>query len=120
MSNVCDRDIVVLAPEERRLAECAADAQHRAGDCLSLPLGHDPVFDPRRFSGNLLGISRDIAGCKNISCACTQHLVDHNPVIDFYAASSAREVRGETPTPSMTSSASTDPLRQSPPSFRIA
>ena len=73
--NVGDLDIVVLAPEERRLAEWTADAQHRACDGLTLPFGHDPMFYPRLFSRNWFGIASDIARCKNVPCTRTKHLV---------------------------------------------
>lgn len=85
MSNVRNRNIVVLAPEEWRLPEWAADAKHRARDSLSLPLGHNPMLYPRWFSGNRLRIPSEIACCKNVRGACAKHLVDDNTIVDFYA-----------------------------------
>ena len=83
--DIRDRDVIMLAPEKRRFAVSAADAEHRTRNCLSLALRHHPVLYARRFAGNGVRISRHIARCKHIGSAGPQRLADNNPVIYLYA-----------------------------------
>src|SRR5262245_13553336 len=45
VTDVLDRDVVVLAPEERNGIEALAPAEDVARRDLALALGNDPVFD---------------------------------------------------------------------------
>src|SRR5271166_3497086 len=50
MTDVVDRDVVVLAPEERSGREYLAAAKHVERCNLALALGDDPMFDPDRLA----------------------------------------------------------------------
>src|SRR5580704_12276617 len=45
VTDVVDRDLVVLTPEERDRLEPYAVAEHVPGRRLALTLGHNPMFD---------------------------------------------------------------------------
>ena len=50
MPDVCDGDVIMLAPEKRRIAISASDAEHGTRGDLSLALRYHPVFDARSFA----------------------------------------------------------------------
>src|SRR4030088_49656 len=49
MTDIVDRQVVMLAPEERNIGKALAPPQYIARDSLTLALGDDPVFDPELF-----------------------------------------------------------------------
>ena len=61
VADVVDRDVVVLAPEERNSVESLADAEDVASGNLTLTLGHDPVFDANPIAAVRVRPSRDVA-----------------------------------------------------------
>ena len=72
-----------------------------------MAFGQNPMFDAGLFSGDRVRILCDITGGEDFAAArrsasTTMPLSTSNP------AASARDVRGETPTPSTTMAASTD------------
>src|SRR4029079_19502458 len=61
VADVVERDVVVLAPEERDVPERSADARQRARQRLPLPLGQHPVLDARERSTARLRPARAVA-----------------------------------------------------------
>src|SRR5262245_9880789 len=65
VTDIIDRNVVVLAPEERYGVEALALPQHVARHGLALPLGDDPVLDPDVCTGPGIRAARDVTGGKN-------------------------------------------------------
>src|SRR5258708_21899403 len=65
MSDVIDRHVVVLAPEERNIGKPLPLSEHVARCRLALALGHHPVLDPQILAGVAIGPPRDVAGGKD-------------------------------------------------------
>ena len=61
MTDIVDRHVVVLAPEERHRVEALALPEHVARGGLALALGHHPVLDANVLAGVRIGPARDIA-----------------------------------------------------------
>src|SRR5262249_16771514 len=85
MTDIDDRDVVVLAPEERDLGEWLPLSEHVARRGLALPLGHHPMLDPQVLSGVGIGPARDIAGREDAGCARLQVCVDGDAAVDLEA-----------------------------------
>ncbi len=82
VSNVADRKIVVLAPEERDSVEGLGAPKHIAGGHLSLPLGKHPMLDADAATGMRIRPPRDVPGSKDARSARLQMRIDKNTVID--------------------------------------
>src|SRR5262245_12577523 len=75
VADVGDRDVVVLAPEERRGAVRLSAPEDVLRGGLPLPFRHDPVLDPHALAGPRVGIARDVARGENAGRARLEHLV---------------------------------------------
>src|SRR5262245_41607470 len=62
MTDIVDRNVVVLAREERYGVEALTLSEHVARRSLALPFGHDPVLDPDIGAAAGVGPARDVAG----------------------------------------------------------
>ena len=62
VADIIDRDVIMLAPEERHGVELLAAAEHVQRRGLALALGHDPVFDADALAAMRIGPARDVAG----------------------------------------------------------
>ena len=82
VTDIVDRDVVVLAPEERHGVELLAQAQHVERRGLSLALGDHPVLDADRLAAVRVGPARDVAGGEDGRRAGLQKRVDRDPAID--------------------------------------
>ena len=80
MTDVVDRHIVMLAPEERHCVEFFVHSQHVARRSLALALGHHPMLDPDVVAGMRIRPTRDIAG--GVDAASTRLEIG----VDQYAA----------------------------------
>ena len=126
MSDVFDRDVVVLAPEERHRVERFAAPEHVARRDLPLALGDHPVLDSDALSRMRIRPPRDVAGGKDPAGARLEVLVDDHALSSVRPACSASAVDGRTPMPITTKSASIVPpplrrpcgRRPTPPSDR--
>src|SRR5229473_1780006 len=65
VTDIVDRHVVMLAPEERHRIENLALPQHIARGGLSLTLGHHPMLDPDVLPGVRVGPAGNIACRKN-------------------------------------------------------
>src|SRR5581483_3932560 len=82
MADIIDRDVVMLAPEERHGPIGFAPAEHVAGGGLALPLGHHPMLDAHPFAAIAIGPEGDVAGGEYAWSAGFQILVDQDSAID--------------------------------------
>src|SRR4029077_3258209 len=62
MTDIVDRDVVVLAPEERHRDERLAMAEHVARRGLALSFGDHPVLDANGRSAVRVRPARDVSG----------------------------------------------------------
>jgi len=81
MTNVIDRHLVVLAPEERHGVEGLTPAQHVARGHLTLTLGHDPVLNANPLAGVRIRPARDIARREDSGHAGFEEFVDRNATV---------------------------------------
>src|ERR1700739_2072763 len=82
MSDVVDRHVVMLAPEEWHGIEALALAQHVERSDLALALGHHPVLDADPAAGMRIGPAHNIAGGVNAGRAGFEELVHRNAAIE--------------------------------------
>src|SRR6516225_7930944 len=82
MADLVDRDIIVLAPEERDRGIALAAAEQVARGRLALPLGDDPVLDAQPLAAVGVGPAGDVAGRVNAGHAGFEVFVDHHAAID--------------------------------------
>src|SRR3569623_386102 len=82
MADIIDRNIVMLAPEERHGVECFARAQHIARGHLSLALGHNPMLDTYVRALMRVRPARDVARGIDSRRAGLQYSVDDNATVD--------------------------------------
>src|SRR6516162_474619 len=82
MTNVVDRDVVVLAPEERHSVEFLALPQHIAGGGLPLTLSDHPMLDPDILARMRIGPSRYIASGEDAGDAGLEMGVHDDPAIE--------------------------------------
>src|SRR4051794_10050920 len=82
MTDIVDRKVVMLAPEERDVGETFAPPQDIARNGLALELSSDPVFDPERFPTVRIRPSRDIAGGIDSRRAGLQVCVHDHAAVD--------------------------------------
>jgi hypothetical protein len=76
VADIVDRDIVVLAPEERHLSEGCSLPKHVERRGLSLALSNNPVLDADVLTRIWIRPSSDVARGKDIRRACLEILVD--------------------------------------------
>ena len=65
MADIVDRNVVVLAPEERNGVKFLAPPEHVERRGLSLALGDDPMLDANRLAAMRVGPARDVARGEN-------------------------------------------------------
>src|SRR5919108_3682400 len=82
VADVADRDVVVLAPEERYVGERRAVTDEPTGDGLSVPLGQNPVLDPHEPAPTRIGPARRIADGEDASRGCFQRRVHDDALVD--------------------------------------
>src|SRR6516225_5525186 len=82
MADVVDRDVVVLAPEERHRGIALAAAEQVARGRLALPLGDDPVLDAQPLAAVGVGPAGDVAGGENAGRAGVEVFIDDHAAID--------------------------------------
>ena len=82
VADIVDRDVVVLAPEERHGVELLAQAQHVERRGLALALGDHPVLDADRLAAVRIGPAGDVAGGEDARRAGLEKRVDHDAAID--------------------------------------
>ena len=82
MADVVDRNVVVLAPEERRCGEIFALAEHVQRRDLSLALRHDPMLDADGLAAQRIRPARDVAGGENSRRIRFETGVDDDAPID--------------------------------------
>src|SRR5215471_4004434 len=85
MADVVDRDIIVLAPEERDRGIALAAAEQVARGRLALPLGDDPVLDAQPLATVGIGPAGNVAGRVNAGNAGFEVFIDHHAAIDSQA-----------------------------------
>src|SRR5690606_24889208 len=76
-----DRDVVVLAPEERRIGERLVVTEDVPGRLLTLTLGVDPVLHPDTLAVRA-GIAGDVTCGPDVRVAGSQPVVDEHSPID--------------------------------------
>ncbi len=81
VTDVVDRDVVVLAPEERSGRESLAAAKHVERCNLSLALGDDPMFDPDRLAAVRVRPAGDVASGEDARRGRLEIGVDHDAAI---------------------------------------
>src|SRR6516162_1777155 len=91
MADIVDRDVVVLAPEERDRGIALAAAEQVARGRLALPLGDDPVLDAQPLAAIWVRPAGNIASGENAGHAGFEVFIDHHAAIDRQA-SGAREI----------------------------
>src|SRR6185437_5802805 len=87
VSDVVDRNVVVLAPEERDRIESLAATEHVERGGLAMPLGDDPVLDADCRAAVRVGPAGDVAGRIDIGRAGLQEFVDGYTAVDRQAGS---------------------------------
>jgi hypothetical protein len=78
MTDVVDRDVVVLAPEEGHVGKGLAPAENVACRPLALSLRDDPVLDANGAAMPDVGIAGDVARGEDAGGAGLEVLVDHH------------------------------------------
>src|SRR5262249_50250417 len=85
LPSVIDRNVVVLAPEERNMGKSLPLPEHVARRRLPLPLGHHPVLDPQILAGMGVGPAGDVAGGENPRHASLEILVHRHAAVGLQA-----------------------------------
>src|SRR5262245_1259964 len=83
MTDVFDRAVIMLAPEERNLGKTLPLAENVARCRLALPLGHDPMLDPQVLAGIGIGPPRDVTGGKDSRHAGFKVFIHRDAAIDL-------------------------------------
>ena len=81
MTDIIDRNVVVLAPEERYGVEAFALPEHIARCSLALPFGNDPVLDPDVCTTAGIGPARDVAGREDASRRGFENCIDRDAAV---------------------------------------
>jgi len=82
MTDVVDRDVVVLAPEERHGVERLTLAEHVSCGDLALTLGNHPVLDADAITGMPIGPPCNVACGKHARDARLEARIDSNAALD--------------------------------------
>src|SRR3984885_12521141 len=82
VTDIVDRHVVMLAPEERHGIEHFALPEHVARGGLALPFRHHPMFDANGFAGMPVWPARDIAGRIDAGNAGFEIGIDLHTAID--------------------------------------
>src|ERR1043166_4191990 len=85
MTDIIDRHVVMLAPEEWDIGKSIALSQDISRHGLTLALGHDPMFNPEIPARLWIRPQRNIAGGKNSRYAGLQVLVHDDAPVDLKA-----------------------------------
>src|SRR6202161_686470 len=85
VTDIIDRHVVMLAPEERHRIERLARAQHVARRGLALAFRHHPMLDPDIFFRMRIGPARDIAGGKDAGNAAFEEFIHRDATVEFQA-----------------------------------
>src|SRR3954462_11716586 len=93
MADVPDRDVVVLAPEERHRLETLLAAQDVARRGLSLPLRHHPVFHADAAATTRIGPACEVARGEDTRGTGLEEGVDDDPVVDGESGSLGQRCR---------------------------
>ena len=106
MADIVDRNVVVLAPEEGDGAEFLAVPKHVERRRLPLALGNHPMFDTNVLAAVWIWPARNVAGREDPGRAGLEMSFTTTPRSMVSPALSAISVRGRTPMPATTRSAS--------------
>src|SRR6478609_4853967 len=82
VTDIVDRNVVVLAPEERGRSEWCRDTHHIEGGDLPLPFGDHPMLDADAFAGDRIRPAGDIAGGVNSGRTGFHVFVDDHALVD--------------------------------------
>src|SRR5438270_3796574 len=82
MSEIADRYLEMVAPEERHGIEGRVLAQQVARDALSHPLRHHPVLDADGFPGARVGKAGIVAGGPDARSAGAEVAIDDDALVD--------------------------------------
>jgi hypothetical protein len=82
VTDIIDRNVVVLAPEERHRLELLPVAEHVQGRDLALTFGDDPMFDADGLSAMRVGPARDVTGGKYARRAGFQEGIHHDTTLN--------------------------------------
>src|SRR5258708_2948988 len=85
VAHIVDRDVIMLAPEERHgreLLSISEDVERRG---LTLPLGDDPMFDASFCARVRIGPPRDIARRKDSRCAGLEVVINYDAAVECEA-----------------------------------
>src|SRR5262249_22193045 len=85
VSDVIDRNVIVLAPEEWNVGKPLPLSEHVARRGLALPFGHNPVLDPQTLAVAGVGPARDIPGGKKAGRASLEIFVHRHAAVDLQA-----------------------------------
>ena len=85
VTDVVDRQVVMLTPEERHLDEARAISEEGPRDGLALPLSNDPMLDTHETAASRIGPSRGVANRKDPGGARLQKGVHDDAVVDAEA-----------------------------------
>src|SRR5688572_2820887 len=80
--DVVDRQVVVLAPEERDVREGRSLSGDGPAHRLTLPLGEHPVFNPNLAAASGVWPARGVADREDALRRCLEIGVDHDPAVD--------------------------------------
>src|SRR5262249_18107543 len=83
VTDIVDRHVVMLAPEERHLTKALSLVKHVAGGSLPLTLGNDPMLNAQIFAGMRIGPARDVAGGEDSRRAGFKIFVHDDAAIDL-------------------------------------
>src|SRR3981081_3977195 len=82
MTNVRQRDVVVLTPEERYVPEWRSEPHHVLRNRLTLTFCDDPVFNTNQGAKARFGIARQVTRSPDARSTCAQKAVDDHAVVD--------------------------------------
>src|SRR5215471_5107326 len=85
VADIVDRDIVVLAPEERHRDELLAPSEHVERGGLALALGDDPVLDADALAAVWIRPARDVARREDSGRAGFQISVHDHATVELEA-----------------------------------
>src|SRR5215831_18465016 len=82
MADIVDRNVIVLAPEERYGRELLPISEHVECCGLALPLCHDPMLDAKSCARMWIGPAGNVARGKDSWRAGFEIVVNHNATVE--------------------------------------
>src|SRR5262249_28271195 len=82
VTDIVDRHVVVLAPEERHRGELLRASEHIERGGLALALGDDPMLHPNIIAAVGIRPTDDVARGKDPRRGGFKVLVDHNAAVE--------------------------------------